>query len=48
MEKKKEKQKEQVRSNNDASELEFFGHFLDILGQFGRLFDKFGEFRLFT
>ena len=41
----------QVRSDNDASEvgiLRHFGTFWDILGQFGRLFDEFEAFRLFS
>ena len=39
------------RSDNDASELDIFGHygtFWGILGQFGRLLDGFGASRLFS
>ena len=44
-------EKQQVRSDNDASEVSIFGHFgtfWDTLGQFGRLFDEFEPFRLFS
>ena len=43
--------KEQVRSDNDASEVDilgYFGTFWDIMGQFGRLYDEFRAFRPFS
>ena len=50
--------KKQVRSDNDASEVDILGHFgiflghfgtfWDIMGQFGRLYDEFGAFRPFS
>ena len=42
---------EQVRSDNDASEVDILGHlctFWDIMGQFGRFNDEFGAFRVFS
>ena len=45
---REENRKKQVRSDNDASELDILGHFgtfrdiLDIFGQFGRLLDELG------
>ena len=41
----------QVRSDNDASEVDILGHFgtfEDILGQFGRLYDEFRAYRPFS
>ena len=41
---KEHEAREQVRSDNDETFLDIWGHF----GQFGRLLDEFGAFTLFS